>query len=93
MAAHIDIGSSSRESTSFRAPVPEVLWKTLTSLGQAYRALKQVDLAQQSFDEAIAILEKMRGQLVGSERDQQLLFENKTRFEEQQFGSIPVAVK
>jgi CHAT domain-containing protein len=57
---------------------PEVLWKTLTSLGQAYRALKQVDRAQQSFDEAIAILEKMRGQLVGSERDQQLFFKNKT---------------
>ncbi len=57
---------------------PEVLWKTLTSLGQAYRALKQVDRAQQSFDEAIAILEKMRGQLVGGERDQQLFFENKT---------------
>jgi len=57
---------------------PEVRWKTLTSLGQAYRALKQVDRAQHSFDEAIAILEKMRGQLVGSERDQQLFFENKT---------------
>jgi CHAT domain-containing protein len=57
---------------------PEVLWKALTSLGQAYRALKQVDRAQQSFDEAIAVLEKMRGQLVGSERDQQLFFENKT---------------
>jgi len=57
---------------------PEVLWKTLTSLGEAYLALKQVDRAQQSFDEAITILEKMRGQLVGSERDQQLFFENKT---------------
>ncbi|HWP55810.1 MAG TPA: CHAT domain-containing protein [Pyrinomonadaceae bacterium] len=57
---------------------PEVLWKALTSLGQAYRALKQMDRAQQSFDEAIAVLEKMRGQLVGSERDQQLFFENKT---------------
>jgi tetratricopeptide (TPR) repeat protein len=57
---------------------PEVLWKALTSLGQAYRALKQVDRAQQSFDEAISILETMRGQLVGSERDQQLFFENKT---------------
>jgi CHAT domain-containing protein len=60
------------------AHAPEVLWKTLTSLGQAYRALKQVDRAQQSFAEAIAILEKMRGQLVGDERDQQLFFENKT---------------
>lgn len=60
------------------AHAPEVLWKTLTSLGQVYRALKQVDRAQQSFDEAIAVLEKMRGQLVGGERDQQLFFENKT---------------
>src|ERR1044072_2522434 len=34
--------------------------------------------AQRSFDEAIGVLEKMRGQLVGSERDQQLFFENKT---------------
>src|SRR4030095_780247 len=57
---------------------PAVLWNTLPSLGQAYRACKQVYRAQQSFDEAIAILEKMRGQLVGSERDQQLFFENKT---------------
>src|ERR1044072_8888523 len=57
---------------------PEILWKTLTSLGQAYRALKQVDRPTQSFAEAIAVLEKKRGQLVGSERDQQLFFENKT---------------
>src|SRR6185295_4075378 len=56
----------------------EVLWKALTSLGQAYRALKQLDRAQQSFDQAIPILENMRGQLVGNERDQQLFFENKT---------------
>src|ERR1044072_3589241 len=57
---------------------PDGLWKAFPSLGQAYRALKQVDRAQRSFDEAIGILEKMRGQLVGSERDQQLFFENKT---------------
>src|SRR4029079_3279968 len=57
---------------------PEVLCKALNPLGPASTELKQVDRAQQSFDEAIAILEKMRGQLVGNERDQQLFFENKT---------------
>src|SRR4029078_5128138 len=51
---------------------------TLTAVGKPYRALHKVDRAEQSFDEAIAILEKMRGQLVGNERDQQLFFENKT---------------
>jgi CHAT domain-containing protein len=57
---------------------PEVLWQALTALGQAHRALKEVDRAQHSFIEAIAVLEKMRGQLVGNEREQQLFFENKT---------------
>jgi CHAT domain-containing protein/TPR repeat protein len=57
---------------------PEVLWKTLTALGQAYRALKDIDQAQQAFNGAITVLEKLRGQLVGNEREQQLFFENKT---------------
>ena len=57
---------------------PDVLWKTLTSLGQAYRALKDIDQAQQAFTGAITVLEKLRGQLVGNEREQQLFFENKT---------------
>lgn len=57
---------------------PDVLWKTLTSLGQAYRALKDIDQAQRAFTGAITVLEKLRGQLVGNEREQQLFFENKT---------------
>lgn len=57
---------------------PDVLWKTLTALGQAHRALKHVDQAERSFLDAIDVLEKLRGQLVGNEREQQLFFENKT---------------
>ena len=57
---------------------PEVLWKTLTALGQAYRALKDEEKAQGAFTGAITVLEKLRGHLVGNEREQQLFFENKT---------------
>ena len=57
---------------------PDVLWKTLTALGQAHRALKDVDQAQRAFTGAIDVLEKLRGRLVGNEREQQLFFENKT---------------
>ncbi|MBC8029782.1 MAG: CHAT domain-containing protein [Pyrinomonadaceae bacterium] len=60
------------------ANTPEVLWQTLTALGQAYLAVKKVALAQLAFTEAITVLEKLRGQLVGNEREQQLFFENKT---------------
>ena len=60
------------------ANAPEVLWKTLTALGRASLALKKVDEAQQAYVDAIAVLEKLRGQLVGNERDRQQFFENKT---------------
>ncbi|MDQ2856881.1 MAG: CHAT domain-containing protein, partial [Acidobacteriota bacterium] len=42
------------------------------------RALKKVDQAEEAFKSAIAVLEKLRGQLVGNEREQQFFFENKT---------------
>jgi CHAT domain-containing protein len=57
---------------------PEVLWSALTALGQAYRALNEPDQAERAFTGAIGVLEKLRGQLVGNEREQQLFFENKT---------------
>jgi CHAT domain-containing protein/tetratricopeptide (TPR) repeat protein len=57
---------------------PEILWKTWTSLGRAYRALKDLDQAEQAYLRAITVLEKLRGQLVGNEREQELFFENKT---------------
>lgn len=57
---------------------PEVLWRTLTAQGRAMRALKQPEQAERSFTEAVEILERMRGHLVGDEREQQLFFEDKT---------------
>jgi CHAT domain-containing protein/TolA-binding protein len=57
---------------------PEALWSALTTSGQAYRALKDVNRAELAFMGAIAVLEKLRGQLVGDERERQLFFENKT---------------
>lgn len=57
---------------------PEVLWKTLTAQGRAFRALKNPAPAERAFIEGITVLEKLRGQLVGNEREQQLFFENKT---------------
>lgn len=57
---------------------PEVLWSALTAMGQAYRALNEADQAERAFTRAIDVLEKLRGQLVGNEREQQLFFENKT---------------
>jgi CHAT domain-containing protein len=57
---------------------PEILWRTLTAQGRAFRALKQSQKAEQSLTEAVEILERMRSYLVGDEREQQLFFEDKT---------------
>lgn len=55
----------------------DVLWQALTAEGQAHVALNQFDRARQSFLDAISIIEKLRGQLAGAERSQQLFFEGK----------------
>jgi tetratricopeptide (TPR) repeat protein len=57
---------------------PSILWKALTALGHAHLALRDLDQAQKAFTGAIEVLEKLRGQLVGNEREQQLFFEDKT---------------
>lgn len=62
-----------RESSS-----PEILWQALTALGRAERAVNELDRARRAFSEAIAVIEKLRGQIIGNEQDQQLFFENKT---------------
>ncbi|HEY0547370.1 MAG TPA: CHAT domain-containing protein [Pyrinomonadaceae bacterium] len=54
-----------------------VLWQALTAAGKAQMALNQDDLARQSFLDAIAIIEKLRGQIAGGERGQQRFFESK----------------
>lgn len=55
----------------------EGLWKARTIAGKAYRALNQTELARQSFADAIATIEKLRGQVAGGEQDRQRFFENK----------------
>ena len=55
----------------------EELWEARTTAGKAYRALNRPELARQVFVEAIATIEKLRGQVAGGEQDQQRFFENK----------------
>ena len=55
----------------------DVLWVTCLNAGSAYRALNQSDRARLSFDESIAIIEAMRAQVAGGEREQQGFFEDK----------------
>lgn len=57
---------------------PEILWRALTAQGRTFLALNDPVKAERAFSEAIKILERMRGQLVGDEREQQLFFEDKT---------------
>jgi len=57
---------------------PEILWKILNLLGQTHRALRSNDQARQEFAESIAVIEQLRSQFAGTERDQELSFESKT---------------
>ncbi|MDT4897388.1 MAG: hypothetical protein QOH25_2465 [Acidobacteriota bacterium] len=56
---------------------PEILWRVLTSLGRARRALNQMDVARQAFSEAIGVIEKLRDQMSGSEEDRQRFLEGR----------------
>lgn len=64
-------------SLADRFGVPDVLWSAKTISGKAHLALNQLDLARQDFLEAIATIEKLRGQVAGGEQEQQRFFENK----------------
>ena len=56
---------------------PEILWRALTSLGRARRALNHMDEARQAFSEAILVIEKLREQVTGSEEDGQRFLEGR----------------
>jgi CHAT domain-containing protein len=56
----------------------EILWKALNLLGQTHRALRSNDQARQEFAESIAVIEQLRSQFAGTERDQELSFASKT---------------
>lgn len=57
---------------------PEILWKILNLQGQTHRALHENDQARKDFVDGIAVIEQLRSQAAGSERDQELSFESKT---------------
>lgn len=56
---------------------PEALWQARVTAGRVYRTLRQSLPARQAFDEAIATIGTVRGQVAGGEREQQQFFENK----------------
>ena len=55
----------------------DTLWQARTVEGKAYRALNRPAEARHAFDEAIAVVESLRAQAGGGEREQQRFFENK----------------
>ena len=57
--------------------IPDILWSAKTTAGKAHLALNQIASARQDFLDAIATIEKLRGQVAGGEQDQQRFFENK----------------
>ena len=56
---------------------PEVLFASRINAGLAHGALNQSAQARQAFEEAIAMIETMRGQVAGGEQAQQRFFEDK----------------
>ena len=56
----------------------ELLIYSQTAAGMAYRALDEPVQARQSFDEAIAAVERMRAKVSGGEQEHQRFFESKT---------------
>ena len=55
----------------------ELLWKARYLAGTAARSLKDTAQARLAFEEAISIIETLRANLAGGERDQQRYFESK----------------
>jgi CHAT domain-containing protein len=56
---------------------PWMLEQALTAAGLAYRAQGKRPQARRSFEEAVAAIEVVRGQVAGGERDRQRFFETK----------------
>lgn len=55
----------------------DTLWRARLAQGVTYRALSQVQKAQQSFEESISAIEKMRDGLVGGEQARQRFYKDK----------------
>ena len=57
--------------------LPEINYLALTEKGKAYLALNQSDLARESLQDAISIIEELRSQVSGGEQDYQRFFQNR----------------
>lgn len=55
----------------------QLLWFARARAGQAHLALNQLEGARQAFEEAVSIVEEMRGRVAGGEQAQQRFFEDK----------------
>ncbi len=56
---------------------PERLWPPRTIAGKAHSARNRPEQARLAFEEAIAVIENIRGKLAGTEQQQEQFFENK----------------
>ena len=56
---------------------PSVVWAAHVLIGRSQRGLGKLDLARQSFTEAIKIIEEMRATVAGGEEDKQRFFQDK----------------
>jgi CHAT domain-containing protein/tetratricopeptide (TPR) repeat protein len=77
--AHTEALAAATRAATLAAAIGhrDTLWQARTVEGKAYRALKQPAEARHAFDEAIAVIESLRAQAGGGEREQQRFFENK----------------
>jgi CHAT domain-containing protein len=55
----------------------ELLWQIYLTEGVAYRALNRPNESRQALEKAISVIEKIRSQIAGGERAQQLFFEGR----------------
>src|SRR5215471_3882620 len=64
-------------SIAAQISLPETKSYSLTTAGKAYRALNKPDLARKAFEDAIAAIEEVRGNVVGGEQQRERYFREK----------------
>lgn len=85
--AHMALGDLPRASEAAEASVAvaretgdrDQLWMSLTALGRVARALGRTADARRHFDEAVSVIDSLRGHVVGGAQQRQRFFENKLK--------------
>lgn len=75
-ASALEFANRSSESAD-RASLRDIYWQARTVAGKAHLALNQPEQAEKAFTDAIAGVEKLRGQVAGGEKELQRFFEGK----------------